>query len=95
MGFSGWKGKNETIGTTDSLEPSAKGCPGPYSAKGRWAGGFIVEALDTSAGTSVPYQAAVPGGRTEAGLVLGQDIRQTGKAGGSAPDGVQRGPPRP
>ena len=32
-----------------------------------WGVMRIVEALDTSAGT-VPYQAAVPGGRTEAGL---------------------------
>ena len=33
-----------------------------------WGVMRIVEALDTSAGTGVPYQAAVPGGRTEAGL---------------------------
>ena len=40
---------------TDSRgkEPSAKGCPGPYSAKADtgWGVMRIVEALDTSAGT--------------------------------------------
>ncbi len=60
------------VGTLDSRgkEPSAKDCPGPYPAEGgrglgdrahRGGAGHL-------GGYGVPYQAAVPGGRPEAGL---------------------------
>ena len=98
------RGRTRPAGTIDSRgnEPSAKGCPGPYSAEGgrglgdrahRGGAGHI-------GGYGVPYQAAVPGGRPEAGLGRRSPARtasQTGSAGGSASDrpGLQPGSPGP
>ena len=43
-------------------EPSAKGCPGPYSAKGRYGLGGDAHRGGAGhvCGYGVPYQAAVP-----------------------------------